>query len=121
MDKIPGFGNVGSQGIRRYLDDNSPALVVSGHVHEDQGILKKGETIFLNPSNFGSVDSVHGFQEGGFFAEIFLSEKKVNSVNLKRLKGTDIADIMKVEVGNTLLCTYHNPESGIAIEDFLRK
>lgn len=96
-------------------------LVVSGHVHEDQGILKKGETIFLNPSNFGSVDSVHGFQEGGFFAEITISEKKVNSVNLMRLKGTEIACIMKVDVGNSLNCSYYNPDSGIAMEDFLRK
>ena len=121
LDKIPGFGNVGSQGIRRYLDDHPPLLVVSGHVHEDQGVLKKGNTIFLNPSNFGSVDSVHGFQEGGFFAEIYLESKSVRNINLMRLQGTEIASLLKISCVGELHCTYINSNSMVNPEDFLRK
>jgi Icc-related predicted phosphoesterase len=121
LDKIPGYGNVGSQGIRRYLDDNSPSLVVSGHVHEDQGIIKKKSTVFLNPSNFGSVDSVYGFQEGGFFAEIFIDGKIVKQINLMRLRGTEFACLLKVDTTNEISCLYENPNSDVKAEDFLRK
>lgn len=121
LDKIPGFGNVGSQGIRRYVDDHSPILVVSGHVHEDQGIIKKGKTIFLNPSNFGSVDSVHGFQEGGFFAEIFLENHSITNVNLMRLKGTEIDCLLQIDCSDELKCSYENPNSPVSCEEFLRK
>ena len=121
LDKIPGYGNIGSQGIRRYLDDYSPILVVSGHVHEDQGIIKNKGTIYLNPSNFGSVDSVYGFQEGGFFAEIDIEEKKVKKVNLMKLKGTEIACLLSIDTENELNCIYENPNSIVSKEDFLRK
>ncbi|NBU98435.1 MAG: phosphoesterase, partial [Spirochaetia bacterium] len=121
LDKIPGHGNVGSQGIRRYLDDYSPLLVVSGHVHEDQGIIKNKGTVYLNPSNFGSVDSVYGFQEGGFYAEIEIEEKKVKKVNLMRLKGNEIACLLSIDTENELKCIYENPDSIVSKEDFLRK
>jgi len=86
LDRIPGLGHVGSQGIRNYLDSHSPSLVLSGHVHEDYGLiyLKKG-VVFLNPSNFGGVDSPFGRQEGGAFAEIYFEGRELRRIQLNRL------------------------------------
>lgn len=121
FDKIPGVGNVGSLGIRHYLDDHSPSLVVSGHIHEDQGITKKGETIFLNPSNFGSVDSIAGFQQGGYFAEIYLQDKRVSHVNLMRLHEKDIFPLMEITNEKELELQKLYPESDVDPEQFIRK
>lgn len=93
FDKIPHYGNVGSLGIRNYLDEYSPLLVVSGHIHEDYGIfLNSKGSIFLNTSNFGTVNSIDGVREGGTFAEIYIniSTKKINNITIKRLKGRSI-------------------------------
>ena len=45
FDCIPGLGHVGSQGIRTYLDEHDPLLVLSGHVHEDYGVARSRNTI----------------------------------------------------------------------------
>lgn len=121
LDKIPSFGNVGSQGIRRYLDDYSPALVVSGHVHEDQGIVKKGKTVFLNPSNFGPVDSVFGFQPGGFFSEIEIENNLVKNVKLNRLSDHSIRHLLEVDCsGDKLALVHASSDSEVPAEDFIR-
>jgi Icc-related predicted phosphoesterase len=121
FDKVPGVGNVGSQGIRRYLDDESPSLVVSGHVHEDQGIIKKGKTVFINPSNFGAVDSIYGFQEGGYFAEIFLEGKNVIQANLCQLLEDQLTRLVEVDCsGNALELIRQDPNSKVSSEDFIR-
>lgn len=123
LDKIPGFGNIGSQGIRRYFDevDTKPSLVLSGHVHEDQGIIKKGKTVFLNPSNFGPVDSVYGFQHGGFFAEIIIESKLVKQVTLFRLIENKIHRLIEIDSSNELKAIYSNPDSEVNAEEFIRK
>lgn len=124
LDKIPGYGNIGSQGIRRYLDEHPPLLVLSGHVHEDQGLVRKGNTFFLNSSNFGPVDSVYGFQSGGFFASIELndSSKSIDRVELwvmehyksRRLIGIDTSSPeMRVD--------YLAEDSPVLPENFLRQ
>ncbi|MCE9501631.1 MAG: phosphoesterase, partial [Leptospira sp.] len=122
LDKIPGFGHIGSQGMRRYIDEFPPSLVVSGHVHEDQGIIKKGQTVFLNPSNFGPVDSVYGFQQGGFFSEIELVGKKVASVALFRLVQRDIIQLINVDTSDKeLKITYCLENSPVPEEEFVRQ
>ena len=123
FDKIPGFGNIGSQGIRRYIDeaDTKPILVVSGHVHEDQGILKKSNIVFLNPSNFGPVDSVYGFQHGGFFAEVEINNKKVNEVKLHRLLDGKISHLMTINTEAELKTTYIAEDSSVPEEGFVRR
>lgn len=121
LDKIRGIGNVGSQGLRNYVDDFPPALVLSGHIHEEQGIIKKGNTIFLNPSNFGPVDSMHGYQEGGFFAEISMEARQVKEVKLKQLKDSHIHDLLYINCQNKKMqLSYENSESQISGEEFLR-
>lgn len=122
LDKIPGIGHIGSLGIRRYLDEYDPILVVSGHVHEDQGILKKGNTIFLNPSNFGAVDSISGFQHGGYYSEIELHDKKITQVNLMRIIDDKVHCLMEIENTDTSLKLKKlYPESDVTPEQFLRK
>jgi Icc-related predicted phosphoesterase len=121
LDKIPGLGHVGSQGIRGYLEDHSPSLVVSGHVHEDQGVIRRGKTIFLNPSNFGAVDSIAGFQPGGYFAEIFLDEKVVSGINLMRVQDKTISRYMEIKNGESgLELAYLNPDSDVDPTLFIR-
>ncbi len=121
MDKIPGVGNIGSQGIRRYLDDFSPALVVSGHVHEDQGVLKKKNTVYLNPSNFGAVDSVHGHQAGGFYAEVFLESDQVTTVNLCRVIENQFEELISADcTENSAKLKSQKSDSPVLAEDFIR-
>ena len=101
FDRIPGLGHVGSLGIRNYLDDHNPALVVSGHVHEDYGVcVKKNGTVLLNSSNFGGVDSAYGWQEGGSFAEISIDNGRVNQVKLNRLEGVTVHPLLVVNITN---------------------
>ncbi|MCB1140851.1 MAG: metallophosphoesterase [Leptospiraceae bacterium] len=122
LDKIPRYGNIGSLGIRRYLDDHNPSLVLSGHVHEDLGILKKNNTVFFNPSNFGPVESIFGFQEGGFYGEIYLEEKKVVNVNLMRIQGNIVTDLIRTNTSEEqITCEFENPNSPVSFESFLRQ
>ncbi len=101
FDRIPGIGHVGSLGLRNHIDQYSPALVVSGHVHEDYGVcVKKNGTVLLNTSNFGGVDSAYGWQEGGSFAEITIDRGRVNQVKLNRLEGATVHPLMVVNIMN---------------------
>ncbi|MBE7437158.1 MAG: metallophosphoesterase [Spirochaetales bacterium] len=97
FDRIPHVGHVGSIGIRNYLDSHRPRLVVSGHVHEDYGVRLKDGVCFVNPSNFGGVDSPFGFQPGGTFAEIMLEKDGVRQVNLMQLKEDVIHTLMEID------------------------
>ena len=97
FDRIPGIGNVGSQGIRTYLDEHQPLLVLSGHVHEDYGVASNGKTIFLNPSNFGGVDSPQGWQEGGYYAEIYLKNNAIDNIVFMQLTEEKILSLMQVK------------------------
>lgn len=107
LDSLAGFGCVGSQGIRDYIDENSPDLVLSGHVHEDCGLLLRGQTIFLNSSNFGSVESVYDTEEkGGYFCQIeFLEDvqqkPKARVFTLFRLVGSEIVKVARVDIDLT--------------------
>lgn len=97
FDRVPTIGHVGSPGIRNYLDRNPASLVVSGHVHEDYGIARKKDgTIFLNPSNFGGVDSPYGWQAGGVFAELHMEGREFQKLVLRRLSGEEIQDLLEI-------------------------
>ena len=97
FDHVSGLGHIGSPGIRDYLDEHSPRLVLSGHVHEDYGIALKNKTLLLNPSNFGGVDSSLGFQEGGAFAELYVSNNDIRTVVINRLVEDRIYELLKIE------------------------
>ena len=114
FDRVPGVGNVGSIGIRNHLDDHNPRLVVSGHVHEDYGVALRNGTMFLNPSNFGGVDSPYGWQAGGAYAEVYMEEGHVNQVNIMRLVEDDHKKLMEVRRDGKHLYGEKNP----ATEEF---
>ena len=84
LDKLPRFGHCGSQGAREAIDELEPALVLSGHIHENYGLLKRGSTYFLNPSNFGSVENIDGVSPGGLYAVINL-QKDSHGLHLRQV------------------------------------
>jgi len=83
LDKVPSYGHVGSIGIREYIDTHKPALVLSGHIHSDYGFLKMEDTCYLNPSNFGAVDTLSGHDDGGYFSRIILEKKE--KINIQKV------------------------------------
>lgn len=96
FDRVPMYGHVGSMGIRNYLDSHSPQLVVSGHVHEDYGVCLRQNTVLLNPSNFGGVDSPYGWQAGGAFCELYLNGTGVERIHLQRLQEDQVRTLLDV-------------------------
>jgi len=103
LDKLTNYGYCGSHGIREAVEATEPRLVLSGHVHESYGLLKLGQTYFLNPSNFGAVEAIAGKQPGGYFATFQLQvddggQKFVREVAWKRLVKGEILDICEVRI-----------------------
>ncbi len=103
LDKLPRYGHCGSQGLRQAVDEVQPRLVLSGHVHESFGLMKLGQSYFLNPSNFGSVEAMEGKQPGGYFCTFQLQpdtdgQKFLRDVTWKRLIGGRIVDICNIKI-----------------------
>ncbi len=49
LDVIRTGAHVGSDGVRRYLEERQPILCVCGHIHESPGIDHLGKTVLVNP------------------------------------------------------------------------
>lgn len=49
IDVIYSGSHVGSKSIKRIIEEKSPRLVVSGHIHEARGVDRIGDTILVNP------------------------------------------------------------------------
>lgn len=103
LDKLPSYGRVGSQGLRNYIDAHHPALVLSGHVHSDYGIMKVDKTICINPSNFGKVDTLDGSERGGYFCRIMAGKVqgkvKIEKIILYRILEKTIFTVAEFEIG----------------------
>ena len=61
LDKTSRGKNIGNRELLPIIDENEPRLVLSGHVHEDRGIIEEDETVYLNPGpahndNFALVE-----------------------------------------------------------------
>lgn len=48
-DRISSGPHVGSEAILRLVQEFHPLVVLSGHIHEDRGIVEKDGTVFMNP------------------------------------------------------------------------
>lgn len=48
-DMINGGIHVGSENLKKFIDDFKPLAVISGHIHESAGLGKIGGTLVLNP------------------------------------------------------------------------
>ncbi|MFW6040618.1 MAG: metallophosphoesterase family protein [Thermoplasmatota archaeon] len=49
LDKTNRGKHIGERSLLRVIDKNEPLLVLSGHVHEDRGIIRDGPTSYVNP------------------------------------------------------------------------
>ena len=49
FDHIPNGTPVGSPAIRKIVEEFKPVLALSGHIHEDFGVERIGDTVFCNP------------------------------------------------------------------------
>ena len=49
LDHIPSGVPVGSKSIRKIIEEFEPVLALSGHIHEDIGVKKVGNTVCVNP------------------------------------------------------------------------
>ncbi len=104
-DRLRGFGNVGSPGLRDVVDDVPEIQVVlSGHVHEDWGVRAYDGKILCNPSNFGEVVDANGYLEGGAFFEFDMVGGRFKRGMLRKLERSRIYDLAEYHlVGDRLL------------------
>ncbi len=104
LDHIASFGSIGSLGIARAIEESSPLVVLSGHIHEDFGCIYDNKTFFINSSNFGAVETIEGkFMDGGYYAKISIENKTVQKVVLKRVEEYRPYDIVDfIPDGNKL-------------------
>lgn len=65
VDHIPGGEHVGSSSVRKFIEQVHPRLVISGHVHESQGMDEIGESTIINT----------GPAKGGHYARIAFDRK----------------------------------------------
>lgn len=42
-------GHAGNRGIKKAVDEKSPRVVMSGHIHEERGKIEHNGTLFFNP------------------------------------------------------------------------
>ena len=50
MLDVPFSGkHVGSDSIEKLVEEFKPRVVLSGHIHEDRGIVEKDGIVFMNP------------------------------------------------------------------------
>lgn len=105
LDKLASFGRVGSHGLREHIDTHQPAVVLSGHVHSDYGLMRVNNTFCINPSNFGHVETMDGTEHGGYFCRLKLQKKegvRLEEMILYRLIDKEIMPILKAEIAPDL-------------------
>jgi len=85
-DGVSSAGPSGSPTLRSFCEDNPVILLLSGHIHAACGFQVSGDTVFLNPSNFGEVTDITGeVYEGGFYYEVETDADRIVKVSLKKL------------------------------------
>jgi Icc-related predicted phosphoesterase len=96
FDSLPSFGHIGSPGIRSYVDNNPLKLCLSGHVHEDYGIMIKNGCVFMNTSNFGIVDTPTGINFGGYFAIIEVENSNIKTITIKKYSKRKTSHVFEI-------------------------
>lgn len=112
MDILSRHGNVGSVGIRNYIDESAPKAVLCGHLHEAWGCRYQKGTFVLNPSNFGRFVEVKRVKKGGYFFDVIIDEGGLQVATLRKLEGRhilDLADYVRTEgmLHELILDEYH--------------
>jgi Icc-related predicted phosphoesterase len=95
-DRLRGFGNVGSPGLRDVVDEIPEVQVVlSGHVHEDWGVRVYDGKVLVNPSNFGEVVDANGYLEGGTFFEFEMVQNNFRWGMLRKVERSRVYDLIE--------------------------
>ncbi len=65
LDLAGGTRHVGSEAVRRFIDERKPMLVICGHIHEAQGVDSIGHVPVVNvgPARHGNYASIFLNQE----------------------------------------------------------
>jgi uncharacterized protein len=74
-DLVPSGSHVGSKAIRRFIENVSPLVCLTGHIHEGRGIDTIGMTPVINP----------GPARDGNYASLMIENKNVVDVKINRL------------------------------------
>ena len=99
LDHVPYYGHSGNHSIRDYLDDDHVPIVLSGHYHEQWGMIQSNKKYFLNPSNFGRTMEISGIRPGGFFFDISLKDMRLEAATLRRIEKEGVYDIIDYHPG----------------------
>jgi Icc-related predicted phosphoesterase len=100
LDRLAAYGNIGSIGLRDFVDQNDVRIILSGHMHEDWGAIFKQGKIFINPSNFGRVIEIKRIKKGGYFMEFQMEGKEFTGGTLRQIEGGAVFDIEKCILRN---------------------
>jgi Icc-related predicted phosphoesterase len=101
LDWLPPVGPTGSPALRTYCDNNPVILCLTGHIHGSWGIKEVEHTLYLNPSPFGDITTVHhDVLEGGFFYQIELDGKTVEHILYRKLYNERVYDLVEYRKQN---------------------
>ena len=67
--------HVGSVSIKKLVEEFKPRVVLSGHIHEDRGIVEKDGTVFMNPGP--AKEGYSGLLELGDAPSVKLLEQRL--------------------------------------------
>jgi Icc-related predicted phosphoesterase len=100
-DRSTSGGPFGSPALRRYCETHPVLLCLTGHAHDSWGVRLMDETLFMNPSNFGTITTTTGeVSEGGFFYQIELEQGSAKTILFKKICDDRIYDIADYHPGN---------------------
>ncbi len=74
-DLAQGSMHVGSQALRKFIEDKVPLLCLCGHIHESRAVDRVGATTIVNP----------GPLRKGFYALVYIEGFEVPRVELRKL------------------------------------
>ncbi|WP_457743047.1 metallophosphoesterase [Thermococcus sp.] len=76
-DRVHSGLHVGSEALRKFIEEKQPPLVITGHIHEARSVDEVGATVIVNPGPlFKGYYAVVEFDEKG---------KRVKDVELEKL------------------------------------
>ncbi len=94
-DHVAPMGESGSPELRRFCEEYRVPLCLTGHIHDQWGFEEIDGTIYLNPSNFGTVIQPGGaVAEGGFFYGIETRDRQIVRISMGKLVRDRVHDIV---------------------------
>jgi uncharacterized protein len=93
LDRLRDYGHMGSVGVRDSIDQFPPSVVLCGHMHESWGVVRQGNTVLANPSNFGKIPTVSGAARAGFFLDFILEGAAFKVGTLRQIDKGGVFDV----------------------------